>query len=82
MKFSYHGLLNSSWAIDNIGIPETPTGLTTQWLDQYGNVLVSTNSVNSAMVVTPPITTIYYVVSYINGCTSYGPEGTAEIKLL
>ncbi|SHI42771.1 T9SS type A sorting domain-containing protein [Flavobacterium terrae] len=81
VKFSYHGLLNSSWAIDNIGIPQTPTGLTTQWLDQNGNVLVSTNSVSSGMTVTPPVTTTYYVVSYINGCTSYGPEGTAEIKV-
>lgn len=81
VKFSYHGLLNSSWAIDNIGIPETPSGLTTQWLDQNGNVLISTNSVSSAMTVTPPVTTTYYVVSYINGCTSYGPDGTAEIKV-
>ncbi len=81
VKFSFHGLLNSSWAIDNIGIPQTPTGLTTQWLDQNGNVLVSTSSVSSVMIVTPPVTTTYYVVSYINGCTSYGPEGTAEIKV-
>lgn len=81
VKFTFHGLLNSSWAIDNIGIPETPTGLTTQWLDQNGNILVSTSSVSSGMTVTPPVTTTYYVVSYINGCTSYGPEGTAEIKV-
>lgn len=81
VKFSFHGLLNSSWAIDNIGIPQTPTGLTTQWLDQNGNVLASTSSVSSGMTVTPPVTTTYYVVSYINGCTSYGPEGTAEIKV-
>lgn len=81
VKFSYHGLLNSSWAIDNISVPETPPALTTQWLDQNGNVLVSTSSVSSGMTVTPTVTTTYYVVSYINGCTSYGPEGTAEIQV-
>ncbi|WP_284651709.1 PKD-like domain-containing protein [Flavobacterium terrisoli] len=78
IRFVYNGTVNSSWAIDNIMIPETPSNLTTQWVDSItGQVISNTASVT----VTPPVTTTYAVTSYLNGCTSYGPEGTTYITV-
>ncbi|MFN3754586.1 T9SS type A sorting domain-containing protein [Flavobacterium sp.] len=78
IRFVYNGTANSSWAIDNILIPETPSNLTTQWVDSItGQVISNTSSVN----VTPTVTTTYAVTSFLNGCTSYGPEGTTYITV-
>ncbi|MDI9258042.1 T9SS type A sorting domain-containing protein [Flavobacterium sedimenticola] len=78
VRFVYNGTVNSSWAIDNILIPETPSNLTTQWVDSItGQVISNTSSVS----VTPTVTTTYAVTSYLNGCTSYGPDGTTYITV-
>jgi len=78
IRFVYNGNTNSSWAIDNIMIPETPSNLTTQWVDSItGQVISNTSSVS----VTPTVTTTYAVTSYLNGCTSYGPDGTTYITV-
>lgn len=78
VRFVYNGNTNSSWAIDNIMIPETPSNLTTQWVDSItGQVISNTSSVS----VTPPVTTTYAVTSFLNGCTSYGPDGTTYITV-
>jgi hypothetical protein len=78
IRFVYNGTANSSWAIDNILIPETPSNLTTQWIDSITGQVIS----NTATVtVAPIVTTTYAVTSYLNGCTSYGPDGTTYITV-
>jgi len=78
IRFVYHGTVGSSWAIDNIILPEAPSNLTTQWVDAASGVVLS----NAAtLTVTPTVTTTYAVTSYLNGCTSYGPEGTTYVTV-
>ncbi|NNT72452.1 T9SS type A sorting domain-containing protein [Flavobacterium sp. IMCC34852] len=78
VRFVYNGTVNSSWAIDNILIPESPANLTTQWIDSITGEVISTTA---TATVTPTVTTTYAVTSYLNGCTSYGPEGTTYITV-
>ncbi len=78
VRFVYNGTTNSSWAIDNILIPESPANLTTQWVDSITGQVISTTA---TATVTPTVTTTYAVTSYLNGCTSYGPEGTTYITV-
>ncbi|MCG2610543.1 T9SS type A sorting domain-containing protein [Flavobacterium sp. SM15] len=73
IRFYFQGNNGSSWAVDNIGIPETPTaGITTEWVDANGNSFPPDTSVNgvTTLNVSPTTTTIYRVRSYINGCLS------------
>ncbi|MBF6640378.1 T9SS type A sorting domain-containing protein [Flavobacterium sp. J49] len=78
VRFVYNGTVNSSWAIDNILIPESPANLTTQWIDSITGEVISTTA---TATVSPTTTTTYAVTSYLNGCTSYGPEGTTYITV-
>lgn len=78
VRFVYNGTVNSSWAIDNILIPESPANLTTQWIDSITGEVISTTA---TATVSPTVTTTYAVTSYLNGCTSYGPEGTTYITV-
>ncbi len=78
VRFVYHGVGASSWAIDNIRIPEMPNNLTTQWIDVATDSVISTAA---SLTVTPTQTTTYAIVSSLNGCTSYGPEGTTYITV-
>lgn len=68
IRFNFHGTDFSSWAIDNIRIPDVPVGLTTQWYDGSGNAM-ATN------VVSPTVDTRYSIVTYLNGC----PSGVAYV---
>jgi len=68
IRFNFHGTDFSSWAIDNIRIPDVPVGLTTQWYDGNGNAM-ATN------VVSPSVSTQYSIVTYLNGC----PSGVAYV---
>ncbi|MFV5695064.1 PKD-like domain-containing protein [Flavobacterium sp. LB3P122] len=81
IRFNYQGTVGSSWAIDNIEIPEAPVGvLTSQWVDTNTNTVISnTNSTNAT--VSPTVTTIYAVTSYLNGCTSLGINGTTYVTV-
>ncbi|MFV5684427.1 PKD-like domain-containing protein [Flavobacterium sp. GB2R13] len=89
IRFSYHGTedrnlpsnVGSSWALDNIKIPQTPVpALTSDWKDLGTGAIISiANSTN--VTVTPPVTTTYEVTSYLNGCRSYGSEGTTLITV-
>lgn len=78
IRFVYNGTVNSSWAIDNILIPEAPANLTTQWVDSITGEIISTSA---TATVTPNATTTYAITSYLNGCNSYGPEGTTYITV-
>ena len=78
IRFVYNGTANSSWAIDNILIPEAPANLTTQWVDSITGEVISTTA---TATVTPTITTTYAITSYLNGCSSYGPDGTTYITV-
>ncbi|WP_162126332.1 beta strand repeat-containing protein [Flavobacterium phycosphaerae] len=78
VRFVYNGTANSSWAVDNILIPETPSNLTTQWIDSITGQVISNTA---TATVTPTVTTTYAITSYLNGCTSYGPEGTTYITI-
>ena len=81
IRFNYIGKVGSSWGIDNIKIPEAPAGvLTSQWVDTSTNVIISNTNTTSATV-SPTVTTTYAVTSYLNGCTSYGPEGTTYVTV-
>ncbi|MGL2967295.1 T9SS type A sorting domain-containing protein [Flavobacterium sp. XGLA_31] len=78
IRFVYSGTANSSWAIDNILIPESPSNLTTEWVDSFTGQIISTSA---TAVVTPTVTTTYAITSHLNGCTSYGPDGTTYITV-
>ena len=88
IKFNFHGTVDSvnafggsSWAIDNVKIPQAPVpDLTSQWQNLGTGAIISvSNSTN--VTVSPTETTTYAVTSYLNGCTSYGPEGTTYITV-
>ena len=78
IRFNYHGTVNSSWAIDNIQIPEAPANLTTEWIDSSTGQVISTSA---TVTVTPAVTTTYAIVSHLNGCTSFGPDGTSYVTV-
>lgn len=79
IRFVYQGIVGSSWAIDNIQIPDAPLNLQTQWVDAGTGAVISNNP---SLTVTPPETTTYAITSYLNGCNSFGTEGTAYITVL
>ncbi|WP_295338586.1 T9SS type A sorting domain-containing protein [Flavobacterium sp.] len=78
IRFVYNGTANSSWAIDNILIPEAPANITTQWIDSITGEVISTTA---TATVTPTTTTTYAITSFLNGCSSYGPDGTTYITV-
>lgn len=78
VRFNYHGTVGSSWAIDNILIPQEPENLTTQWVDSATGIVISNTA---TVMVTPIVTTTYAVTSYLNGCSSYGPDGTTYVTV-
>ena len=78
VRFVYNGNANSSWAIDNIIIPETPSNLETEWVDTSTGLIISTSS---SVVVSPTRTTTYAITSHLNGCTSFGPDGTTYVTV-
>jgi len=78
VRFTYAGNVNSSWAIDNILIPEAPSNLTTEWVDSSTGLIISNTA---TATVTPSVTTTYAITSHLNGCTSYGPDGTTYITV-
>ncbi|MDI1306433.1 MAG: immunoglobulin domain-containing protein, partial [bacterium] len=81
IRFNYQGTVGSSWAIDNIKIPEAPVGvLTSQWIDTNTNTVIS-NSNSTNATVSPSVTTTYAVTSFLNGCTSFGPNGTTYVTV-
>ena len=88
IRFNYHGLqakapgiAGDAWVIDNVTIPQAPVpALTSLWSDITSNATVSvTNATN--VTVYPTVTTTYAVTSFLNGCTSYGAEGTTHITV-
>ena len=88
IRFNYHGLQAKSpgidgdaWVIDDVNIPQAPVpALTSLWTDITSNTTVSvTNATN--LNVYPTVTTTYAVTSFLNGCTSYGPEGTTYVTV-
>ncbi|OUR93248.1 hypothetical protein A9Q87_04665, partial [Flavobacteriales bacterium 34_180_T64] len=79
IRFSYYGTGNSSWAIDNISIPNAPINEIIEWTDETGAV-VTTGSATTITPVTPGVQT-YGVTSLINGCRSDGNEGTEFINV-
>jgi hypothetical protein len=79
IRFNYIGTTNSSWAIDNIRIPEAPVGtLTSQWIDTNTNSIISNTT---SATVSPTVTTTYGVTSFLNGCTSSGAQGTTYVTI-
>ncbi|MBD0823966.1 LamG-like jellyroll fold domain-containing protein [Aestuariibaculum marinum] len=70
---------NSSWALDNIRIPQEPINETIEWTDENG-VVVETGSTTT---ITPefPGTQTYGVTSIINDCRADGTEGTEFITI-
>ncbi|SEA91110.1 hypothetical protein SAMN05443667_111142 [Flavobacterium gillisiae] len=91
LEFFFHGTVNnagkqasnigSTWALDNVQIPQAPDPLlTSQWKNLNTNAIISvTNS--TRVTVTPPVTTTYEVTSFLNGCTSYGVDGTSYVTV-
>jgi hypothetical protein len=78
IRFNYHGTVGSSWAIDNISIPEPPLNLTMQWVDSSSGLVISTTP---TATVSPTVTTTYAITSMLNGCSSFGPEGTTYVTV-
>lgn len=78
IRFNYNGTAGSSWAVDNIQIPQAPVNLNTQWVDATTGIVISNAT---SLVVSPVVTTTYAVTSYLNGCNSFGTEGTAYVTV-
>lgn len=78
IRFAYFGNAGSSWAVDNIAIPDVPTNLSTQWVDAVSGTVISNNT---AITVSPSVTTTYAVTSFLNGCNSFGTDGTAYVTV-
>ncbi|UOK42528.1 MULTISPECIES: putative Ig domain-containing protein [Flavobacterium] len=85
IRFYFHGLdtvsgnpNGSSWAIDNIAIPDAPVNFSTQWVDTATGVAYSSST---SMPVSPTVTTTYAVTSYLNNCNSFGTTGTAYVTV-
>nr|WP_294934331.1 T9SS type A sorting domain-containing protein [uncultured Flavobacterium sp.] len=78
IRFNYNGTVGSSWAVDNIGIPDAPPGITTTWVDATTGAVISNST---TLTVTPSVTTTYAVISSLNGCNSFGTEGTAYVTV-
>lgn len=73
--------VGSTWAIDNIKIPQAPNPLlTSQWKNLTTNAIISVTN-TTRVTVTPAVTTTYEVTSSLNGCTSYGAEGTTLVTV-
>ncbi|WP_442787952.1 PKD-like domain-containing protein [Flavobacterium suncheonense] len=78
IRFAYFGNIGSSWAVDNIAIPDVPTNLSTQWVDSVSGTVISNNT---TITVSPTVTTTYAVTSFLNGCNSFGTDGTAYVTV-
>src|SRR5690606_26254843 len=79
IKFVFNCNLTSSWALDNITIPQAPIDEVIEWTDING-IVVTTGSSTTITPVTPGVQT-YGVTSLINGCRSDGDEGTEFIEV-
>ncbi|MDP3354127.1 MAG: LamG-like jellyroll fold domain-containing protein [Flavobacteriaceae bacterium] len=81
VRFYYesNGTTTSSWALDNIKIPDKPINEVLQWTDLEGNVISSSENISF----NPPIPGVqkYGVTSLIDGCRSSGPDGTTFITV-
>ena len=88
IKFNFHGTVDSvnafggsSWAIDNVKIPQAPVPtLTSQWQNLGTGAIISVSNATN-VTVTPAVTTTYAVTSFLNGCTSYGVDGTTYVTV-
>lgn len=78
IRFYYQGTIGSSWAIDNIQIPDVPVNLQTQWVDATTGDIISNAQ---TLTVSPTVTTTYAITSYLNGCNSFGTDGTAYVTV-
>lgn len=78
IRFYYQGTVGSSWAVDNILIPDVPVNVQTQWVDAITGDIVSTSQ---SLTVSPSVTTTYAITSFLNGCNSFGTDGTAYVTV-
>ncbi|UOK42527.1 MULTISPECIES: T9SS type A sorting domain-containing protein [Flavobacterium] len=79
IRFNYQGTLGSSWAVDNIGIPNAPAASTVQWVDSSGNPLPGPEASTNTYTVSPTTTTTYGIVSVYNGCVGYDDPSTPNV---
>ena len=77
--FEGGGSTGSSWALDNIQIPNNPVDEVIEWTDDFG-VVVTTGSTVNIEPITPGIQ-IYGATSLINGCRSDDTSGTEFITI-
>ncbi|WP_255512758.1 PKD-like domain-containing protein [Flavobacterium sp. GT3R68] len=77
VRFNYHGSAGSSWAIDNIRIPDVPVGLNTQWVDTTNGQIISNTS---TATVSPIVTTTYTVSTTIGSCTGGSQNVTVTVN--
>ncbi|WP_353779569.1 LamG-like jellyroll fold domain-containing protein, partial [Winogradskyella sp. 3972H.M.0a.05] len=79
IKFTMNSNTTSSWALENITIPQAPVDEVIEWTDGTGTV-VTTGASTTITPVTPGVQT-YGVTSLINGCRADGDEGTEFIDV-
>nr|WP_203226907.1 LamG-like jellyroll fold domain-containing protein [Confluentibacter flavum] len=77
--FEGGGSTGSSWALDNIQIPNDPIDEVIEWTDDFG-VVVTTGSTVNINPVTPGVQN-YGATSLINGCRSVDTSGTEFITI-
>ncbi|MFH4964401.1 LamG-like jellyroll fold domain-containing protein, partial [Gaetbulibacter sp. M235] len=81
VRFTFEGggSTGSSWALDNVQIPNRPVDEVIQWTDNFGTVVTTGSSVN-IQPVTPGVQN-YGATSLINGCRSEDNSGTQFITV-
>ncbi|HCE56073.1 MAG TPA: hypothetical protein DER05_14215, partial [Lutibacter sp.] len=81
IRFMFEGgsSKKSSWALDNIQIPDMPIDEIIEWTDSDGNV-VTTGYSTTITTVTPGVQ-VYGATSLINSCRAPGDEGTEFITI-
>ncbi|WP_168191367.1 MULTISPECIES: LamG-like jellyroll fold domain-containing protein [Antarcticibacterium] len=80
LRFYYVGKGGSSWAIDNIAVPDAPIEEEIAWVDPNTGVVISNNQ-NETFTPTHLGWNRYAVVSMINGCISTGEGGTTYVDV-
>jgi len=68
IRFNYRSTNASSWAIDNIAIPDKPINETIEWKNDAGDVIGFTENITVTPLV--PGKNTFSVTSLINGCRS------------
>jgi hypothetical protein len=80
IRFNYFSNNASSWAIDNIKIPDRPVNENIIWTNEHG--IIVSNSASYTETPTSPGAHTYTVTSYLNGCNyAITPQNSVQLTV-